>query len=243
MRNSIKKITAVISAAILGALPMAGSFTANAADFADETVIFRYGDINGDGKITSADANLVGQIVAENTNTNFSQSQIRRADVNGDGSVTPNDTNMIITYVSRLGDQSLKKLKKVYGDADNSGKVTMYDAAYVEEYVKYGSHRGAINLMAADINGDGIVNMIDFYILQDYEMMGNPSTLLIRWGDVNSDGYVNISDYMKLRRVVAEDPTVHLSSAESRRADVNYDGKINSDDVMGLSRYCGGGHF
>lgn len=239
MRNSIKKITAVISAAILGALPMAGSFTANAADFADETVIFRYGDINGDGKITSADANLVGQIVAENTNTNFSQSQIRRADVNGDGSVTPNDTNMIITYISRLA----KNTKRVYGDADNNGKVTMYDAAYVEEYVKYGSHRGSINLMAADVNGDGIVNFIDFYILQDYEMKGNPSTLLIRWGDVNSDGKVNIADYMKLSRVVAEDPTVHLSSAESRRADVNYDGKINSDDVKSLSNYCGGGHF
>ena len=237
MRKSIKRIIAVVSATILGALPMAGAITANAVYFPDEDVIFRYGDLNGDGFVTTADVSIITQKLSGNIN--FSQLQLKRADVNGDGYVTADDKSMMNTYVSRLA----KNKKKVYGDADNNGKVTVYDAAYVEEYVKYGSHKGTINLMAADINGDGIVNMIDFYILQDYEMKGDPNTLLIKWGDVNSDGFVNISDYMKLSRVVAENPTVHISSAEKRRADVNYDGKIDSADVMSLWNYCGDEHF
>ncbi len=237
MNNTMKKITAVLSAGILSAIPMAGSFTANAVDYPDENVIFRYGDLNGDGFVTTADVSIITQKLSGNIT--FSQLQLKRADVNGDGYVTADDKNMMSTYVSRLA----KNIKRAYGDADNNGKVTMYDAAYVEEYVKYGSHKGSINLIAADINGDGIVNMIDFFIFQDYEMKGDPDTLLIRWGDVNSDGYVNISDYMKLSRVVAEDPSVRISSAEKRRADVNYDGKIDSADVTCLWNYCGDGHF
>jgi hypothetical protein len=237
MKNSMKKIAAILSATILGAIPMAGSLTANAVDYPDEDVIFRYGDLNGDGFVTTADVNILSDKLSGNIN--FSQLQLQRADVNGDGYVTAEDKSMLSTYVSRLA----KNKKRVYGDADNNGKVTLYDAAYIEEYIREGKHKGSINLIAADINGDGIVNRIDFNIFQDYEMKGDPDTLLIRWGDVNSDGYVNISDYMKLRRVVAEDPAVRISSAEKRRADVNYDGKIDSADVTCLWNYCGDGHF
>lgn len=239
MRKSIKKITAVVSAAILGALPIAGSFTANAASLPDDKVKFIFGDINNDGKITNTDAKLVAQIVAEKTSRGFSQEQIRRADVNGDGFVTSADTTMIITFASRFASNP----KKVYGDADNSGKVTLYDAAYVEEYVKYGSHRGSINLMAADVNADGVVNSFDFELINAFRVSNKLSTLLINWGDVNSDGRITIDDYRKIKNLAAENTSVQFTSAELRRADINLDGYVDNTDADWLMHYISYNHF
>ena len=50
MKNTIKKTAAVLSAAILGALPMVNLLTANAA-LSNDMVKYVYGDINFDGKI------------------------------------------------------------------------------------------------------------------------------------------------------------------------------------------------
>lgn len=57
-----------------------------------------YGDVNGDGEITAADALLVYRFV--NGNAELNETQQIKADVNGDGDITAADALMIYRYIN-----------------------------------------------------------------------------------------------------------------------------------------------
>ncbi|MDW8803039.1 dockerin type I repeat-containing protein [Clostridium sp. A1-XYC3] len=59
-----------------------------------------YGDVDGDGKITSADANLINKYVLGRTSVITSEAKLIAADVNGDGKITSQDATEILNYVS-----------------------------------------------------------------------------------------------------------------------------------------------
>ena len=63
-------------------------------------VTIKFGDINGDGNVTPADATLILQYAAGLIS--FSPSQLIAADVNGDGFVTPADATLILQYAAGL---------------------------------------------------------------------------------------------------------------------------------------------
>lgn len=68
------------------------------------TPVFSYidkrlpGDVNGDGKVTGADTNLIFRYVSGMVS--LSEEQQKASDVNGDGRVTGADTNLVFRYVS-----------------------------------------------------------------------------------------------------------------------------------------------
>lgn len=55
-----------------------------------------YGDVNGDGEVTSTDAGIV--ILYLKGKTELAAEQLLAADVNGDGQVTSSDAGNIILY-------------------------------------------------------------------------------------------------------------------------------------------------
>lgn len=59
-----------------------------------------YGDVNGDGEVTAADATLVLRNVVGLVD--FNQSQIATADVSDDGKVTAADATLILRYIVEL---------------------------------------------------------------------------------------------------------------------------------------------
>lgn len=59
-----------------------------------------YGDIDGDGFVTSADADLAVKYYTGLVS--LTPEQLARADVNGDGRVTPADAMLISQYVNGL---------------------------------------------------------------------------------------------------------------------------------------------
>lgn len=63
---------------------------------AEESVI--YGDVDGDGKINSADAALIYRVV--NGGGELTEEQLQSADVNGDGKINAIDAAMIYSYVN-----------------------------------------------------------------------------------------------------------------------------------------------
>ena len=236
MKNKFKKVIAAVSATILGALPMSASLSANAA-IADDNVKYVFGDVITDGKITAADAQQV--LVWASKKPYLTADQIKRADVNGDGKVTSDDAQKILQYYA----DAVVAGNKVYGDADGNGKVNTNDALMVEAFVKRGMNKGDINLVAADVNADGVINACDYVIIVRYAKRYNLSTLYVNWGDVNSDGYVTNADAQKLSKFVNEDVSVNLSAAEKRRADVNADGNITNEDVLAILNRASSGKF
>lgn len=240
MRKSIKKITAAISATILGALPMAGAFTANAARSVSKDIItIKYGDLDDNGKITDDDARKLVRLLSEDKTVKFTDDQLRRADVNGDGNRDSTD----VTIISKFANDYTKNKKDIYGDADGNGEVDIYDAIMIQEYVSSNQHKGKINLIAADVNSDGVVNSFDHVLIGRYDTYGTPSTLYTRWGDVNSDGKINAADYYKLDKLCAEDMYVSFTDAEMRRADINLDGNVDNTDVKWLILRVSRGYF
>lgn len=236
MKNNFKKVIAAVSATILGALPMSASLSANAA-IADDNVKYIFGDVITDGKITAADAQQV--LVWASKKPYLTAGQIKRADVNGDGKVTSDDAQKILQYYA----DAVVAGNKIYGDADGNGKVNTNDAIMVEQFVNRGMNKGAINLVAADVNADGVINTCDYRLIARYAKRYNVSTLYVNWGDVNSDGYITNADAQKLSYFLSEVSSVNLSAAEKRRADVNTDGKMTYDDVNAILLRASTGKF
>ena len=232
MKNSTKKIAAVLSAAILGALPMANSFTANAAKAANDVVKFYYGDVCGengkktpDGKITAEDAQKV-LIWSSKGVKDATADQKRRADVDGDGNVSGNDAQMVLEfYVSAILCEN-----DILGDAEGDNTVDIGDPVRINRYHNKTIGNLDIDFIRADVNKDGIVNNYDSKLVQKY-LAGYTDVFNVRYGDTNSDGEVTEADARKLARFLAEDKTAKFSDIELRRADVNYDGKVNYADL------------
>lgn len=237
MKNYAKKAIAALSAAVLGAIPMTGALTANAATtVVKDNVTFYFGDVNKDGKIGPEDASQVLQWATKNTS--LSKDLKKRADVDGDGRVTTLDAEVILeSYVTLLVENEL------LGDADSDGEVDINDAMAIEQYIR-GKNK-EINLIAADINCDGVINVSDYRAIArcdaDYGMVDYAS-LQVRWGDVNSDGRVSISDYNKLVNYINE-ARVNLTYKERVRADVNCDGKITMADATAIYFYVMNDYF
>ena len=60
------------------------------------------GDVNGDGKVTGADTNLIFRYVSGLIE--FTDEQLAAADINGDGKVSGADTNLVFRFVSGMID-------------------------------------------------------------------------------------------------------------------------------------------
>lgn len=229
MKNSMKKIAAVLSAAILGALPMANSLTANAAASpADDEVKYIFGDVYGtsngfDGKIDIRDAQTVLQWASNNTN--LTPDLKKRADVDGNGRVEKADAMMILEYYTN---ETLCQ-NEILGDANGDGEIKIADVICINRY-NAGTLTSHIDLIRADVNKDGKVNNFDSKLLRKY-LDENTDVFNVRYGDTNSDGVLTNADCQKIAAFIGGDSRVRFTDIEKRRADVNYDGKIDGKDL------------
>ena len=95
MVKTIKKCTAwVLAAAILLSMACIGVYAQRAP--------FRYGDVNGDGKVSAADAMEVSKHTAKIIT--LTGDAFKAADVNGDGIVSVKDAILIQQYVAKVID-------------------------------------------------------------------------------------------------------------------------------------------
>ena len=236
MKNQVKKAIAILSATVLGVVPMTGALSANAAKnqvinnngTLSESVRHYFGDINNDGEVASDDAQLVLNYL--NKKRTFTADQKKRADVNADGKITEADSQMILNYYASEG----LCYSDILGDADCNGRIDMNDSYNVTLF-KAGMYKKAFSNIAADVNCDGVVNQCDALLIGRYDL-GLINTLYVRFGDVDSNGIIDISDAVKLSRYIAKDGT-KLSDIEKKRADVNGDGKVTQADADAIVQY------
>lgn len=241
MNKTMKKIAAAITTAVMAAIPMAGSLTANAAPAGWDEPKYYFGDLDGDKEVTAWDATLILR-ASKNNGADLKYRQKIKADVNGDGRITKADSDLALEYYVN----NTVSGHDLYGDANNDGEVDIYDAYTVYDYVNDGLGSGlgsdTINFIAADVNADGVINSFDHVLIARYAL-GYISSLYVNWGDVNSDGSVDVWDRLKLAKFCAGDHSVSLTSAEIRRGDLNLDGNTDSDDLTILIRYTGDQYF
>ena len=81
------------------------------------------------------------------------------------------------------------------------------------------------NSLYGDLDGDGVVNVIDAVILVNAVLNGEN----ISGGDLNSDGIVNILDIVILVEYI-----LNAEAVEIEDADINDDGDVNILDIVQL---------
>ena len=152
---NIKKIFAGVFASALMACSLS-AFTASADDY---PIKLMKGDINGDGRIDVSDQNLLSLHVKGISA--LSASELESADVNWDHKVNVTDIALISAHIA-------KKTKIHTGDVDGDEVVTMDDVYAVSEHVKGHVMLSEDGRVAADVNGDGKINISDVTIICAY---------------------------------------------------------------------------
>ena len=200
-----------------------------------------YGDLNSDGEITEEDATLLSNYL--NNNTKISDQALKNSDVNGDGKVNIIDLGLLQMYIETpdnytdtLPERRITNYTIQYGDVNEDGKQTLSDITLINDYVLKVSNLNGQQLLNADVNGDGIINMIDKLLIRLHMLKicsgmlpNNPITNYTLYGDLNNDGILDGSDIDKLTRYLSG--STGLDNQARKNADINGDGVINNTDL------------
>ena len=205
-----------------------------------------YGDVNEDGKITEEDSTLLSNYL--NNNTKISDQALKNSDINGDGKVNIIDLGLLQMYIETpdnytdtLPDSPITNYTIQYGDVNGDGKIANNDTTITRTCIlKKESCTGQM-LLNADINGDVVINYIDYVLIKDYYIHGagtllnKPITEYTLYGDLNNDGILDNNDIDKLTKYLNR--STGLDNQARKNADVNGDGVINNTDLTLLQNY------
>lgn len=204
-----------------------------------------YGDINYDGKINMKDLGLLQQSLNSSEARPFNVQL--KMDFNLDGVVNNIDLNILTLYLT----EHVKKLPIVCGDIDFNGKINNRDLALMARHLANQGLLTKEQLLASDLNADGIVNYIDYEIFKmhltgwegyeklplvgDINVEEGDISISILYGDANCDNIVNNEDIVTIKNnqdLMTDEGTIN--------ADVNLDGKINFIDANLVNLYIEG---
>ena len=208
------------------------------------------GDVNGDGKIGSADVGQIRSYILGKIS--LTKQQLFNADINADGKVNKVDVSLLARYVDNsknfLSTLPIEPITDYafYGDINDDGKLTMADQVLLMRYISddYDIVLNDQQLKNSDINGDGIINYIDVIFLsrhlsewEEYEdLPDNPIKKdYVLYGDLNSDGEINEKDSTLLSNYLNNN--TKISNQALKNSDVNKDGKVNIIDLGLLQMY------
>ncbi len=225
MKKTFAKIAAIVSAAVLCAVPM----NANAAFNKNLAQNTHLGDVNNDGVIDAIDASTVLSWVAKNgRNCN---NYVDMARVTGEYAITREDGEVILQVYAQRGAR-----KNLVGDANNDGKIDISDAVHIQLGAKFPEKYTINNRIYADVNRDNIVNEIDSNLLQRY-LIKCFNTFEINFGDVNGDNILRVDDavlvtkfYGKEWNALCRENFRSMSKDQFIRADADGDGQITQKD-------------
>lgn len=197
---------------------------------------FRLGDVNMDGRITSADTTLVGRYAAGKIQ--FTAQQKSLADVDVDGQITLRDAQIISMFAGGV----LRSLpwQGRFGDVNFDGLVTSADTTLVAREATGPSSFSALQLYYGDVDQDGKITQMDAQIISAYA--GGMITFL-PWkpllGDVSLNGSLSSTDITLIRRYLGG--LYPFTDLQKKLGDVNLDGRVDNLDVEILREYLGGG--
>lgn len=169
------------------------------------------------------------------------------------------DDSYILNGNACIKNTTLKAL--LLGDVDSSGSIDLTDANIIKDYVDLKVELTSIQLMSADINRDGIVDMSDVSILQtnlnssnndigkkyicdkDYELKNDlcikeiaieAKEINVKKGDINTNNKFDKNDLDILRNYLNQKG--YMTNLMTKVADYNNDEKIDKKDLEYLKK-------
>lgn len=174
------------------------------------------GDVNGDGKVTKDDAELVQEYDAGTGS--LTDDEKKRADVNGDGVIDSGDAVKILNMIIDKN--------AVFGDVNGDGKLTHEDVDLIKNYdYGIGSLTDA-EKKRADVNEDGNVDAGDSVMISQL--------LLKETGDINGDKKIDEEDALLILK--HDSGISSLTEEQEKRADLNNDGVVDAGDAVIILR-------
>lgn len=100
------------------------------------------------------------------------------------------------------GNEPLGSQKTLFRDTQAIGKITSEDKAVITAHAQWEK----ISLCYGDVDGDGIINVSDIFLLQHYlSLMVNLNDEQLKRADVNADGVVNTMDVLCIQKYIAKE--------------------------------------
>ena len=97
-----------------------------------EYTVLVYGDVNGDGKLSTADARLIQKVAMESKDTSFNAVQTEAADVDdNDGKISTKDARAIQQFVMKNQDTYINKLPAEEPVEESNYSLTVNDNGYI----------------------------------------------------------------------------------------------------------------
>lgn len=143
------------------------------------------GDVNKDGVVDSADAQLLIRNFKDIAS--LAEEQIANADVNGDGNITKEDIRLIMVYIKNISETQSNAVDiGDKGDVDGNGIIDEEDARLILRHVAELITLEDEQIEAADVYNDGEIDAKDSRLILQY---------LLYNSDILGAGYdiVNIS--------------------------------------------------
>ena len=135
------------------------------------------------------------------------------------------------------GDKCIKSettQANILGDINSDGKVDNVDLDLLNNYLAKTVDLTEIQLMAADVNSDGILSVGDAENIRLYVLGHNSgSEYLSKIGS----SIVCPKDYTAKDKTCVKENSVPAKFANYKRGDVNLDGKIDNSDLEQISKY------
>lgn len=165
--------------------------------------ILKYGDLNGDGEVNSADASKICEIA------------VKTLDVNGDGNIDVYDALYIYNFASSISSHSSEEIEALTKLTAN----VRYDNEYVQsDLLKYAfslskSLTDVSDIKAGDADGDGMVDASDAsLILSFYADMSSGVAVdkndnykyILLGGDYNASSLIDSTDASSILAYYAE---------------------------------------
>ena len=205
-----------IAAFIMATVMTTGAATAMAASAKEYYVKVMKGDIDGNGRITKEDAELVQKhINGEKALGN----RFTTADVNWDGKVDIEDV---------VGIRNKINFK---GDIDESGVWGERDCKLILDHINGKKALKGDALKKADVNSDKKVNIVDVAIIRN--SYGKAAGY--KAGNVLDNNYITSEDADAILKYI--NGKMKLDNEEVVRADINCDGKVDIEDYRKLQDY------
>lgn len=205
-----------IAAFLMASVMTAGAMTAMGASAGEYYVKVMKGDIDGNGRITSEDTDLVLKHINGKKSLG---NRFKTADVNWDGKVDIEDAVEIVNKIN------------IKGDIDDSGVWSVNDANRILKHIRGEKALKGDDLKKADFNSDKVIDIVDVSAVNG--LRGKAAGY--KAGNVLGENYITSADTEAIMKHIKGKRA--LDDEEFVRADVNKDGKVDIVDYNMIFDY------